>query len=97
MIKAIQRIPTADYAYIELEMEYEDAETAFIDHDRLMTLYKGGVGLSVRDWAQCRNNMLNTGQCDPELIEQMNKAQRYWINETKLALRAQTAEEPVIN
>lgn len=93
MIKAIQRIPTDSYAYIELEMEYESTEDAFIDHQRLLKLHEGGVGLKTKEWAKVRNHMLNTGECDPNLLEEMNRAQRYWINETKLALRAITKED----
>lgn len=96
MIKCIQRIPTVQYGYVELEMEYESAEQAFIDHERLAKMHESGVGLSAREWAQVRNDMLNTGECNPETIERMNKAQRYWVNETKLALRALKTSDNVI-
>lgn len=91
-LKAIQRIPTDQYAYIELELEYESVEDAFIDHERLLKLHEAGVGLGTNDWAKVRNNMLITGQCDPEIIAKMNKAQRFVINQIKLALRSQTRE-----
>lgn len=97
MIKAIQRIPTDQYAYIELEIEYSSVEEAFIDHERLLKLHEAGVGLSASDWKKCRERMLTTGECDPNIMENMNKAQRYWINETKLAMRALSAQEPTIN
>lgn len=96
MVKAIQRIPTDQYAYIELELEYETVEEAFIDHERLLKLHEAGVGLDSRDWAKVRNNMLITGECDPEKMEFMNKAQRYFINELKLAMRAHTAPDPIV-
>ena len=87
-MKAIQRIPTDQYAYIELELEYETVEEAFIDHERLLKLHQDGVGLDAREWKKVREHMLNTGGCDPDKMEEMNKAQRWWINETKLALRS---------
>ena len=89
-IKVIQRIPTTQYGYIELNMEYETAEEAFIDHMRLLKMYEGGVGLDAREWKRTREKMLETGQCDPEVMERMNHAQRWFINESKLTLRALT-------
>lgn len=87
-IKCLQRIPTASYAYIELNLEYASPEEAFIDHQRLLKMYEGGVGLEPRVWTKVRKDMLVKGECDPELIEQMNTAQRWWVNETKLAIRS---------
>lgn len=96
-MKAIQRIPTTQYGYIELEMEYESAEDAFIDHERLLKLHEGGTGMDAREWKRTREHMLTTGECDPEAMERMNKAQRWWVNETKLGLRGLKAQDPVIN
>ena len=96
MIKAIQRIPTTQYAYIELEMEYNNAEEAFIDHERLLKLHEGGVGLDARAWKKVREHMLTTGEADPNDSHLMNNAQKWWVNETKLALRALQAAEPII-
>lgn len=97
MVKAIQRIPTDQYAYIELELEYESTEEAFVDHERLLKLHEAGVGLDTREWAKVRNQMLVTGEINPEATEVMNKAQRWFVNELKLALRASKAQDPVIN
>lgn len=91
-IKVTQRVPTAQYAYIEFEMEYPSPEDAFVDHLRLLKMYEGGVGLSASEWKRCREHMFRTGECDPELIEKMSHAQRYFINQAKLTLRAVTKE-----
>lgn len=91
-IKVIQRIPTEAYAYIELALEYKDVEEAFIDHKRLLKLHEGGPGLPPREWTKVRKDMLTKGECNPELIEQMNQAQRWFINELKLGLRSLTKE-----
>lgn len=88
MIKVTQRIPTEQYAYIEFEKDYDNVEESMIDHVRLIKEYTEGAGLSVNDWAKVRNNMLKTGEVDVNLLQDMNKAQRYWVNETKNALRA---------
>ena len=94
-MKCIQRVPTIQYGYVEMEMEYETPEDAFIDHSRLLKMYEGGVGIGASEWKKLRELMLTTGECDPN-IEGLNKAQRYWVNETKLALRGLKAQEPVI-
>lgn len=91
-IQVVQRIPTENYAYLELRLEYADVEEAFIDHKRLLTLHEGGPGLPPREWTKVRKDMMVKGECNPELIEQMNSAQRWWVNETKLALRSLTKE-----
>jgi hypothetical protein len=99
-MKAIQRIPTTQYGYIELEMEYSTAEEAFIDHERLLKLHEGGAGLDSREWKKVREHMLRTGEADPNDHHLMNNAQKWWINEVKLGLRGLKgveAEEPVIN
>lgn len=97
MIKVTQRIPTNQYAYIEVELEYETVEEAFIDHERLLKLHESGVGLDARAWKKVRERMLNTGECDPNDAHLMNNAQKWWVNETKLGMRALSASEPVIN
>ena len=89
-IKVKQRIPTENYAYLELELEYDSTEEAFIDHKRLLKMHEGGPGLPPREWTKVRKNMLQKGECDPELIENMNQAQRWFINELKLGIRSLT-------
>ena len=37
-IKVVQRIPTEAYAYLELNLEYDSPEEAFIDHQRLLKI-----------------------------------------------------------
>jgi hypothetical protein len=96
MIKATQRIATQQYCYVELEMEYDSAQEAIADHTRLVKLYEDGEGLPAKEWAQARNQFLVTGEFDVNLYERMSKAQRFVINEMKLALRACKADDPVV-
>lgn len=86
-----QRISTGEYMFIEFDKEYESEEEAYLEHARLQEkwLYPG---LPDREWAKVRNNLFKTGECDPEDIEQMNKSQRYVVNQFKLALRSLTKE-----
>lgn len=94
-MRVTQRVPTSQFAYIEYEGEYENLEDALEENARLVKAYED-PGLPVREWAQLRNKMLVTGEFDPN-IEGLSKAQRYFINELKLALRANKAEDPIIN
>lgn len=96
MIAVIQRIPTTQYAYVELNMQYETVEEAFIDHERLLKLHESGVGLDARAWKKVREHMLTTGEVDPNDAHLMNNAQKWWVNETKLGMRSLTAQEPTI-
>jgi len=91
-IKVKQRIPTVNYAYLELEIEYESPEEAFVDHQRLLKMHEGGTGLPARTSTQVRKTMLTKNECDPNLFDEMNAAQRWWVNETKLAMRSLTKE-----
>lgn len=87
-MRVIQRIPTTQFAYIELEMEVESEVEAFSKHEELLKMYVEGVGLNPSEWKKAKIHMLNTGEFDLNLFESMTKAQRYWVNQTKLALRA---------
>jgi len=83
MIKV--HIPTMEYGFIEAE--YETLEEALAAQDNVQNMVKEKNGLPVREWTQVRKTMLNTGEFDPNLSESLSKAQRYWVNQTKLALR----------
>lgn len=94
-MKIIQRVPLDQFAYIEFEQEYDNAQEA-IAHNAELVKMKDQVGLPEREWAKVRNQMLQTGEFDPN-TEGLSKAQAYWVNQTKLALRSLKAEEPTIS
>ena len=94
-MKVTQRIPTEQYAYIEFEKDYSSVEEAMAEHSELCSKYND-EGLPQKEWARLRNQMYATGEWNPE-TEGLSKAQRYVVNELKLAQRALSAEEPVIN
>ena len=96
-MKITQRVPTCQYGYIEFEQEYDSVEDGMADHKRITKLYEDQGSLTHREWVAIRNGMLATGEFDPNLSDKLSAAQRYWVNETKLAMRAHTPEEPVIN
>lgn len=91
-MEAIHRIPTTQYGYIEVKLEYDDVECAIADHNRILRLYQEGVGLSASDWKSMREHMLTTGEFDPNRYEELNNDQKYWVNQTKLALRGLSAD-----
>ena len=96
-MEVIQRVPTTTYAYIEFKQEYESIEDAMSDHKRITKLYTEEGELTHREWVKIRNHMLITGECDPNEMHRFSASQRWFCNELKLALRAHTAEDPVIN
>ena len=91
-----QRVPTAQYAYIEFSAEYDSVEEAMQDHKRIVKLFDDSGELTHREWVAIRNTMLATGEFDPNELERLSAAQKWWVNETKLALRSHTAQDPVI-
>ena len=93
-MKITQRVPLDQFAYIEFEEDYDNPQEA-IAHNAELVKMNSEVGLPEREWAQVRNKMLQTGEFDPN-IEGLSKAQAYWVNQTKLALRALKADDPVI-
>jgi len=91
-----QRIPTETYAYLEFEKEYESIGDALAEHTELCHKYTD-PGIPDHLWANIRNTMFQSGQFDPN-VEGLSKAQRYFINQCKLAIRAlDKTNEPVIN
>ncbi len=93
-MEVTQRIPLEQYAYIEFTKDYESIEEALNDHSVIVSKYSD-PGLPQREWAKARNKMMQTGEFDPN-IEGLSRAQRYFINEAKLAFRSLSAPEPVI-
>jgi len=81
------RIHVASGDYCFIEAEYETIDEALAEHDSIINMIKEKDGLSASDWKTIRNVMLNTGEFDPNLSEELSKAQRFWINETKKGLR----------
>ena len=97
-MKSKIHIATKEYCFIELEYEddYESIEhfTSLVEtHDRLALLINDKDGLDASAWKKVRMTMLNTSEFDPNLSEQLSKAQRYWVNETKKTLRDIKGEE----
>ena len=92
-MEVTQRIPTSQFAYVEFTKEYESEEDALAHNAELVAKY-ADPGLPTKEWARLRNQFLVTGEWDPN-VEGLSKAQMYWVNQTKLALRAHSNEETI--
>ena len=90
------RIPTSQYAYIEFQSEHASVQEAMSEHKHANTIYNEQGDLSHKEWVAIRNNMLATGECDPNETHRMSASQRWFINELKLGIRAHSPDEPII-
>lgn len=94
-MRVTQRVPLSQFAYIEFEEEYDSIQDA-VAHNAEVISMNTEIGLPEKEWAKLRNKMLLTGEFDPN-VTGLSKAQSYFINQLKLALRAAKAEDPIIN
>lgn len=80
------RIPQKEeYAFIEYEFE-GSIEEATVEYHRLTAIAKdGNSGLAEPEWRAVLDDLLDDGsiQGDPGMMEQMNPAQKWLINEVK--------------
>ena len=81
-MKATIRIPTNQYAFIEVEME-GDAIDIVAEHDRLINLCENKEGLNSREWAAVRDKYIMHNEIDADSFAALSKAQRFVINEIK--------------
>lgn len=57
-MKATLRIPTEQYAYIEVELEKDSFEEVVSEYRNLSKLYKGGTGLPEKDFMRVLDRYL---------------------------------------
>ncbi len=76
------RIPTKEYAFIEVEID-GDADEIVAKHDELLNLVAEDEGLNQLDWAQVRNTYIMHNKITDEQYHSLSKAQRFVINEVK--------------
>ena len=94
-VKHKLHVPVEEYGFIEKELVNVSNEEAVNEYTELKQLYDK-EGLNNHNWAKFRNSILaGDGTFTPEmqeLLQQCNKAQLWWVNQTKLALRSLTKE-----
>lgn len=87
-MKSKIHIATKEYCFIEFETEVESMEESLIAYDKFMLLLNDKEGLNTKDWARVRNNFILNNEIDEEDYNKLSKAQRYVINEVKIAVRS---------
>jgi len=90
-MKAQIRIPTKEYAYIEVAFEGTEEEM-IATHDRLQLLVNDKEGWNAQDWKRIRNTYATKNEITPEDVEGCSKAQKYFINQLKLVFKDTTKE-----
>lgn len=83
------RVPLAQYSYIEYDFE-GTPEEAIDEVNTITKLYEikqsDAPGLSEKDFRQVVDKYLMTEALNMEDIDNLNKAQKYWLDVTKRAM-----------
>jgi len=92
-------LATREFCYIEVEVEGTllDAVKAHRELNRLIHLEgdefrKEVSGLTTKDYAEVRRKLLNTGEFDVNLEEEMSYQQLRWVKDTNNTLREARGE-----
>ncbi len=87
-MKATFRIPTKEYAYIELnEVEVSDMNDANEKYQELERTISGGEGLSPQDWNTALDRYLTDNNLSEDQYANMSKIQQYVIQEIKKCVK----------
>lgn len=79
-MKALIRIPTKDYAYIEAEVE-GTSEQLVAQHDELYRVAHGGFGLDTKAWNALLDKYLKKGGMEADSFAELSKEQAWMIHE----------------
>ncbi|HLH93562.1 MAG TPA: hypothetical protein VKW08_00445 [Xanthobacteraceae bacterium] len=89
-MKAVIRIPTEQYAFIEIETEVTSSEEALNEYRALKKLYQVGSGLAPKDWNRVLDRYLwGDGSMHSEEYAAMNENQQTIIQEIKRSKKRQ--------
>lgn len=81
--------------YENITSEVDSLEEALDEHIAIKALFDDLEGLNASEWVQFRKDVLSSDTYTPDMqekLERCNKSQRYWANQTKLAIRSLTKE-----
>lgn len=87
MTKTIIRLPTEQFAYIEQEVECATPEEAVEAYHALASAYKGGDGLSEKDFNAFLDTYLFDGTGSSDVYAAMSKTQQEFIQTLKRSLK----------
>ena len=87
-MKAKIHIPTMEYGFIEVELDFEDSlidvQKVIESHDMLKIAIQDKEGWNTLEWAKIRDTYAKFNKITPEEVEGCNKWQRLFINQMKL-------------
>jgi len=86
-MKALIRIPTKQYGFIEIESEVNSAEDAIVAHNDILKLYAGGEGLDIKEWNAWLDRYLTDGTGDTDSYMRMSLPQQNIIQEIKKSMK----------
>lgn len=92
-MKATLRIPTEMYAYIEVEIEKDTAEEVIEEYNRITRLYKGGVGLTDKQFNAVLDEYLSTGSIRNGSEYEFNAEQNCVIQAVKRSIKRLASRE----
>lgn len=96
-MKVTYRIPTEQYAYVEIEEEtlIDDPQRIQENFKKLSDAFKPQVGLTSKEFNACVDEMLNTGTVKEgtELYQRMNDKQKFFFQEHKKGLNRLEAKK----
>lgn len=84
-IKGRIRVPTEQFAYLEIDFEGTPQEMINMHDWFIKEVNKEGLGL--RDWAKARNDYILKNEIDEVDFQNMSKEQKNVINQVKIATR----------
>jgi hypothetical protein len=89
-MKYTGHVPTEQYGFISVELEADGPEEAVQAYKALQDAFKGGTGLSTKEWCLFIDCYVSTGKPPDnglELWENMDDRQRWMINEIKKCIK----------
>ncbi len=96
-MKSIIRIPTDQYAYVEVEFEGSESEI-ISKYIEISNIYKNmGIGLSAKEFNTVLDNYLATANLSEEEYNKMSSEQKQVIQELKKAFKRAEAKNPTTN
>jgi len=85
-MKAIIRIPTTQYGFVEIEAEVSSAEEAIVSHNDILKMYAGGPGLPQKEWNAWLDQYLKEGTGNADQYAAMSPEQQKIIQEVKKSM-----------
>jgi hypothetical protein len=93
MIKATLRIPTEQYAFMEVEIEVADLKEAREKYLELQNSIIGGGGLEVKEWNSALDKYLSTNSLTESEYMMMSSPQQHIIQEIKKSVKRINKDE----